>query len=91
VIVIYALGLGNVTPPLATGAPSVGNRTVATPIVTIDGIQAGVQFSGAAPGFVGLYQINVRILAGVLFPPLGTLVVSIGGMQSDPVTIAVSP
>jgi uncharacterized protein (TIGR03437 family) len=90
VIVIYALGLGSVTPPLPTGTPSMGNRTVATPTVTIDGIAAEVQFSGAAPGFVGLYQINAKILA-VGPRTLETLVVSIGGKQSDPLTIAVLP
>ena len=90
IILIYALGLGSVTPPLATGAPSVGNLTVATPTVTIDGIAAEVKFSGTAPGFVGLYQINVKINAGIP-GTLGTLVVSIGGARSDPVTIAVSP
>jgi uncharacterized protein (TIGR03437 family) len=90
VIVVYATGLGDVAPPLPTGAPSIGNRTIATPIITIDGIAAEVQFSGAAPGFVGLYQINVKILAAGR-TTLTPLVVGIGGRQSDPVTIAVLP
>ena len=85
-ILIYALGLGSVNSPLPRGTPSIGNRTVATPIITIDGLAGEVQFSGAAPGFVDLYQINVKNLAGGA-RTVGTLVVSIGGTQSDPVSL----
>lgn len=35
------------------------------PIVTIGGISAQVTFSGLAPGFVGLYQVNVVVPAGI--------------------------
>ena len=47
-------------------------------------------FSGSAPSFVGLYQINFRIPGNT---PVGSdilLALSIGGKQSNPVTIAVS-
>ena len=90
VVVFYATGLGAVTPPLATGEPSVGNVTVTPALVTIDDLAAEVLFSGAAPGFAGLYQINVRV-------PLNTrpradvpLLLSIGGKQSNPMTIPVA-
>ena len=58
VIVIFCAGLGELNPPLATGMPAGLHNTVAVPTVTIDGIPADVQFSGAAPGFVGLNQVN---------------------------------
>ena len=88
VIVIYALGLGTLTPVLATGAPAANNRTLATPIVDLGGIPNDVQFAGSTPGFVGLYQVNVRIVPGVSAGH-ETLVLSIGGTESNAVTIAV--
>ncbi|MGH8246277.1 MAG: hypothetical protein ACREUU_07570, partial [Gammaproteobacteria bacterium] len=63
-IVIYATGLGDVQPRPATGSPASASplsRTVMTPIVTVGGIAAEVLFSGLAPGFVGLYQVNIRV------------------------------
>ena len=91
VVVLYATGLGAVTPALATGAPSTGNRTSATATVNIDGIPGEVQFSGTAPGFVGLNQINIQIPPNTRPAPNIPVVLSIGGKQSNSVTIAVSP
>ncbi|OFV95045.1 MAG: hypothetical protein A3H28_16990 [Acidobacteria bacterium RIFCSPLOWO2_02_FULL_61_28] len=91
IIVLYATGLGSVTPPLATGAPSTGNRTVTTPIVTIDGVAGEVLFSGAAPGFVGLNQVNVRIPASTRTLSTIPVVLSVAGRTGNPVTIAVGP
>jgi uncharacterized protein (TIGR03437 family) len=47
-----------------------------------------VQFSGLAPGFVGLWQINVTIPAG---PPAGAtpIRVVVNGTSSNVVTVAV--
>ena len=90
VVVFYATGLGLVTPPLATGARSTGNPTVSTPTVTIDGVAGQVRFSGAAPGYVGLYQVNVQIPASTRSASAIPVVLSIGGRQSNSVTIAVS-
>ncbi len=38
-------------------------------MVNIAGMAADVTFSGLAPGFVGFYQVNVQVPAGV---PVGT-------------------
>jgi len=81
VIVIYANGLGPVDTPQTSGDPASTTKLVGTlagPTVTIGGTGATVQFSGLAPGFVGLYQVNVQVPAGV---PTGTqtLKLSIGG------------
>jgi uncharacterized protein (TIGR03437 family) len=99
---IYLTGLGKATPngdangtTLTTGstAPADGNplyRTVVTPTVTLGGVAATVAFSGIAPGYTGLYQINVQIPAAV--PPGDDvpLVISMPGNASDSATIAIA-
>jgi uncharacterized protein (TIGR03437 family) len=72
-IQIYVTGLGKATPggapggrPLATGsvAPADGNPlylTVQNPVITVGDVPAQLQFSGLAPGFAGLYQVNFQI------------------------------
>lgn len=99
-IQIYATGLGRATPngapfgnSLRTGdvAPADGRTlymTVETPRVTIGGIDAQVVFSGIAPGFAGLYQINAVIPGGVAPGDDVPVVVTIGG-ASDQATIAI--
>lgn len=64
VIILYANGLGPVQPAVAPGAAAPSNppaTTVVNPTVTIGGTLAEVSFSGLAPGFVSLYQLNVRV------------------------------
>ncbi len=65
-VTIFATGLGAVTPSVATGAAAPLNplsRTVVEPEVTIGGVRATVTFSGLAPQFAGLYQVNVEVPA----------------------------
>jgi len=93
-IIIYATGAGDTTPSLAAGeaAPAGGNPLVLTkvqPTVTIGGVQARVLFSGLAPGFVGLWQINAEVPASVTPGAVVPLVITAGGVQSSTVTIAV--
>ena len=65
---VFAAGLGSTFPLVADGtaAPS-GNlaNTSGTITATVDQIPATVTFAGLAPGFVGLYQVNVTIPSGV--------------------------
>lgn len=62
-VVVYLTGMGAVTPTIADGTASTGNplNKSVNPIVYIADQQAAVLFSGLAPGFPGLYQINVTI------------------------------
>lgn len=59
---IFLTGLGQIAGSWSSG--EIATRafsTVATPVVTIGGINAEVVYSGLAPGFVGLYQVNAFI------------------------------
>jgi len=55
--------MGAVTPTIADGTASTGNPLNQTPLPTVyvADQQATVLFSGLAPGFPGLYQLNVTI------------------------------
>jgi endo-1,4-beta-xylanase len=87
-VLIYCTGLGVVHSPPADGAAASGQTTIATPVVTIGGISGAVPFSGLAPGFVGLNQVNVVIPQGV---PSGNqpVVLKMGSAASPPVLIPV--
>jgi len=90
---IYCTGLGPVTNQPATGAASPSNPLASTPInptVMIGGVQAQVLFSGLAPGFVGEYQVNALVPAGVSPGNSVPVVIYIGGVYSNTVTIAVA-
>ena len=92
VLVIYSAGLGPVNPAVAdgVGAPSSPPATTTNqPTVTVGGVPAVVQFSGLAPGFVGLYQVNAVVPNGVTPGNQVPVVISIAGQTSPAVTIAV--
>ena len=65
------------------------HNTVNAPTVTMDGLPATVQFSGLAPGFVGLYQVNAVVPAGTRSSNDIPVVLTVGGTESNTVTIAV--
>ncbi len=83
-IQLFANGLGPVsnTPVTGDAAPSSPlAQTKTTPTVTIGGTAAQVSFSGLAPGFAGLYQVNVVVPQTVSASPQ-TVAFSIGGVTS---------
>jgi len=91
VVMLFANGLGPVTNQPATGEPAPYDplaETLTKPVVTIGGRSAEVFFSGLAPGFAGLYQINVAIPAG-LSAGNQPVTVSIGGRTSKTSYIAI--
>jgi uncharacterized protein (TIGR03437 family) len=92
-IEIYATGLGAVSnqPATGTAAPmSPLATTTTTPTVTIGGVSATVTFSGLAPGFAGVYQVNAVVPVGTPSGNAVPVMLSIGGLTSNAVTIAVS-
>jgi adhesin/invasin len=50
--------------------------------VTMDGVNAAVSFSGLAPGFVGLYQVNAVVPPG-LASGNKPVVITVGGSSSN--------
>jgi len=93
VIILYATGLGPVQTPPATGelVPiSPLSRTTAQPLVAVGGRAASVLFSGLAPQFAGLYQLNIQLPPDA--PPGDQdLVITLGGRAAKPVKLAVAP
>jgi uncharacterized protein (TIGR03437 family) len=68
VLQLYVNGLGPTSnqPPSGEPAPAQPLATTrAAPSVSIGGQPATVLFSGLAPGYVGLYQVNVSVPAGI--------------------------
>lgn len=86
-VALYATGLGLTDPAYAAGAvinqaaPAVFPVTVmlnGAPLPADD-----VLYAGAAPGYIGLYQINIRIPTGT---PAGNapIALNIGGVSTSP-------
>jgi minor extracellular serine protease Vpr len=68
IVLVFLTGLGATDPPTADGAPGPTNpfsQIVGYLQVLVDGQVAPLNFAGLAPGFAGLYQINIQIPAGV--------------------------
>ena len=87
-VLIYCTGLGLVSPLPADGVAATGQKTMNAPTATIGGANAPVSFSGLAPGFVGLYQVNAQVPASV---KAGNqpVVLSIAGAMSKSVLLPV--
>jgi len=92
VVVVYCTGLGATNPAVRSGeaAPASPLAKVVTPVqLTIGGQPAVVHYAGLTPGFVGLYQVNVQIPAGLTPSPATPLVFYQDGVPSNTVTVAV--
>jgi uncharacterized protein (TIGR03437 family) len=88
-VLIYCTGLGDVNSTPGDGvAATTGQTTVAIPTVTIGGVNAPVSFSGLAPDFVGLNQVNVQIPGG-LASGNQPVIISSGGVSSASVLLPV--
>jgi uncharacterized protein (TIGR03437 family) len=94
-LIIYAIGLGDTNPFVATGAPAPSSplaRVTGTATVNFGGSIGGAlavpDFVGLSPTSAGLYQVNVVIPQGV---PKGNLYLTVdfGDSTSNPVQIAI--
>jgi uncharacterized protein (TIGR03437 family) len=89
---IFCIGLGPVDDPPLSGAPALAERLARTrhPVqTTMGGVAATVSYSGLAPGFVGLYQVNAQVPETVSAGPAVPVVLEVLGARSNSVTIAV--
>jgi trimeric autotransporter adhesin len=91
-LLIFCTGLGTVTPPVAAGSAASTTKLSNTdnPVtVTVAGDNAQVLFAGLAPGFVGLYQVNVIVPSGIAAADDVPVVLTEAGATSAPVTVAI--
>jgi uncharacterized protein (TIGR03437 family) len=91
-IEVFATGLGAVinAPPAGSPAPaSPLATTVKTVTATVGGVSAPVTFSGLAPGFIGLYQVNVTVPASAPVGDAIPVTLIMDSAMSNTVTIAV--
>ena len=93
IIQIFCTGLGATNPQVASGQAAPGAEPLARVVVAVEaqvgGRTATVHFAGLAPGFVGLYQVNVEIPADVEPGAAVPLLLLQNGVPSNTVTIAV--
>ena len=92
-ILAYLTGAGAVNHQPADGAVAGSgplSMVTSTVTATIGGKTADVPFAGLAPGFVGLWQVNVVVPAGLTkgdYP----LTVTVGGQTSNAANVSVTP
>jgi virginiamycin B lyase len=85
VVTLYASGLGAVNPPVASGVASPSEPLSSTTLAvaaTVAGQPATILFSGLAPGFAGLYQLNLRLPMGTAAGP-ASVVITVAGVPSN--------
>ncbi|MDP8980047.1 MAG: hypothetical protein M3O35_05580 [Acidobacteriota bacterium] len=91
---LYCTGLGDVTNRPLAGDPAPSGPLASTttlPTITLGGSVpvTVISFSGLAPGFAGLYQVDFQIPDTAASGSAITLVLTIGGIKSNQVTIAI--
>jgi uncharacterized protein (TIGR03437 family) len=91
VIILYGVGLGPTNPPLASSAQGGAsaeplNRIADQVQVFIGEVPCQVQFAGLAPGFPGIYQLNVIPPAA---PASNRLYIVENGMISNVATLPI--
>jgi uncharacterized protein (TIGR03437 family) len=87
---LYGTGLGAVRNSQITNQrPECCVPTTTTPVVTVGGMPATVQFSGLAPTLLGVYQVNILIPPDAPHGDAVPVVLKIGGTISNTVTIAI--
>ena len=91
---IFLTGMGGVSPAVADGTagstdPNHLSKAAAAVTVYLGGQQCTVDYNGLAPGFPGLYQINVTLPQPLLTTGALPLAISTSNAYHDQVTIAV--
>jgi uncharacterized protein (TIGR03437 family) len=87
-VLVYLTGIGAVVPPVADGAAgpssplSVTTNTIAA---AVGGQAAAVTFAGLAPGFAGLYQVNLTMPSGLTSGNLALDIIGPDSLTSEAV------
>jgi uncharacterized protein (TIGR03437 family) len=94
-ISLYGTGGGSLTPPGVTGqfwGLSAPLSTLTLPVsVALNGENAAVSYAGSAPTLEsGIFQINAVVPADAIASATGSIVVTIGGVASAAVPIAIA-
>jgi uncharacterized protein (TIGR03437 family) len=92
-IQIFATGPGRLSQDIADGAAAPSSplvTTVSTPQVYIGGVEAKVQFSGMAPGFAGLWQVNAYVPNQSFLSGRVPVQIYIDGVDSNEVSLFVA-
>ena len=90
VVILYATGLGLVTPAVPTGALPTGETSaLIKPTVMIDGVAAEVRYWGLSGCCAGLNQLNVVIPPGTRSGSELAIVLESSGFRHEAATIAV--
>jgi uncharacterized protein (TIGR03437 family) len=92
-IVVFATGQGILDAAIGTGEPAPGGplrMTAAHTALRIAGAEAAVFFSGLAPGFVGLLQVNAVLPLDTFSGPAIPIELQVGSVVSQAgVTVAI--
>jgi uncharacterized protein (TIGR03437 family) len=93
-IIAYLTGAGAVSPAVADGEParsSPPSSVTSNVTATIGSQTAQVSFAGLAPDFVGLWQVNVVVPAGLTKAGDYPLIISVDGQASNAANVSVTP
>lgn len=84
-LIILATGLGRTSPIVEAGTPAPSDPlsvALIDPEVSLGGARLPVAYAGLSPGGIGIYQINVRVPAGVSGGSSVPLTVKQGNMET---------
>ncbi len=92
IVTFYASGYGQTDPAGVDGKPACAPlpKPLASSSVTIGGINAEVLYAGAAPGMIGVMQVNARIPLNVVPGNAISIFLTVGSTSQQGVTIAVN-
>ncbi|HEY4365204.1 MAG TPA: hypothetical protein VGN17_29855 [Bryobacteraceae bacterium] len=95
VVVFYAFGMGQTVPAAADGVPVTGGTVSGTQVIIGEsvlpnsGLSVTPDYAGFTPGFVGVYQINVRLPANTTTGSAVPVYLNMNGVISNKVNIAI--
>jgi uncharacterized protein (TIGR03437 family) len=95
ILIFYGLGFGQTSPPATEGIAADGLTNVPNAVMVFGqgaqsmSVSATPSYCGLTPGSVGLYQVNVTVPAGIQPSSFVPVSLSIGGVSSNSVNIAV--